>query len=48
MRDPRMHQIQEHLYRGLAMTDLVRHTDALHALWRRDSLAYAMQLTFHE
>jgi hypothetical protein len=48
MRDPRIAQIQEHLYRGLAIMDLVGHTDELHALWRRDSVAYAMQLAFHE
>jgi hypothetical protein len=48
VRDPRIHQIQEHLYSGLAIMDLVGHTEALHALWRRDSVAYAMQLAFHE
>jgi hypothetical protein len=48
MRDPRICQIQEHLYRGLAIMDLVGHTDELHALWRRDSVAYAMRLAFHE
>jgi hypothetical protein len=48
VRDPRIDQIQEHLYNGLAMMDLVGHTEVLHALWRRDSVAYAMQLAFHE
>jgi hypothetical protein len=48
MRDPRMHQIQEHLYNGLAILDLVGHLEELHALWRRDSVAYAMRLAFHE
>jgi hypothetical protein len=48
MRDPRIHHIQEHLYSGLAIIDLVGHTEELHALWRRDSVAYAMRLAFHE
>jgi hypothetical protein len=48
MRDPRIHHIQEHLYSGLAIIDLVGHTEELHALWRRDSMAYVMRLAFHE
>ena len=48
MRDPRIDQIQEHLYHGLALMDLVAHIDELHALWRRDSVSYAMRLAFRE
>ena len=48
MRDPRIHQIQEHLYNGLAIMDLVGHIEELSALWRRDSVAYAMRLAFRE
>jgi hypothetical protein len=46
MRDPRIRQIQEHLSSSLAMMDLVGHTDELYALWRRDSVAYALRLAF--
>jgi hypothetical protein len=46
--DPRIHQIQDHLYNGLALMDLVGHIDELHTLWRRDSVAYAMRLAFRE
>jgi hypothetical protein len=46
--DPRIHQIKEHLYNGLAIMDLVGHIEALHTLWRRDSVAYAMRLAFRE
>jgi hypothetical protein len=48
VRDPRIHQIKEHLYSGLAIMDLVGHTEELHELWRRDSVVYAMRLAFHE
>jgi hypothetical protein len=48
VRDDRIHQIKEHLYVGLAMMDLVGHVEELHALWRRDSVAYAMRLAFQE
>jgi hypothetical protein len=41
-------KIQEHLYNGLALMDLVAHIDELHALWRRDSMAYAMRLALRE
>ena len=46
--DPRIHQIKEHLYSGLAIIDLVGHTEELNALWRRDSVAYALRLAFRE
>jgi hypothetical protein len=46
--DPRIHQIKDHLYNGLALMDLVGHIDELHTLWRRDSVAYAMRLAFRE
>lgn len=48
MRDDRIDQIKEHLYSGLAVMDLVGHVEALDALWRRDSVAYAMRLAFKE
>jgi hypothetical protein len=48
VRDPRIDQIQDHLYNGLAIMDLVGHIDELHTLWRRDSVAYAMRLAFRE
>lgn len=48
MRDPRIHEIQDHLYNGLAIMDLVGHIEALNALWRRDSVTYAMRLAFRE
>jgi hypothetical protein len=46
--DPRIPRIQEHLYNGLALMDLVGHIDELHTLWRRDSVAYAMRLACRE
>jgi hypothetical protein len=46
--EPRIHQIKEHLYSGLAIMDLVGHIEDLDALWRRDSVAYAMRLAFRE
>jgi hypothetical protein len=48
VRDDRIDQIKEHLYSGLAMMDLVGHIEELDALWRRDSVAYAMRLAFQE
>ena len=48
MRDDRIDQIKEHLYSGLAIMDLVGHIEELDALWRRDSVAYAMRLAFQE
>jgi hypothetical protein len=48
VRDPRIQQIQEHLYNGLALMDLMGHIDELHTLWRRDSVAYAMRLALRE
>jgi hypothetical protein len=44
----RIHRIKEHLYTGLAIMDLVAHIEELDALWRRDSVAYAMRLAFQE
>jgi hypothetical protein len=32
MRDHRIHQIKEHLYRGLAIMDVVGHIEELYAL----------------
>jgi hypothetical protein len=48
MGDHRIHQMREHLYGGLAIMDLVGHIEELDALWRRDSVAYAMRLAFQE
>jgi hypothetical protein len=41
-------QVKEHLYTGLAIIDLAGHVEDLGALWRRDSVAYAMRLVFKE
>jgi len=46
--DPRIDQIKDHLYTGLALMDLVGHIDELHTLWRRNSVAYAMRLAWRE
>jgi hypothetical protein len=46
--EPRIHQIKEHLYSGLAIMDLAGHIEDLAALWRRDSVAYAVRLAFQE
>jgi hypothetical protein len=40
--------VKEHLYNGLAIIDLAGHVEDPGALWRRDSLAYAMSLVFRE
>ena len=48
MYDAHISQVKEHLYRGLAIMDLAAHVEELGALWRRDSLAYAMRLVFKE
>jgi hypothetical protein len=48
MCDDRFTQMKEHLYNGLAIIDLVGHVEDPGALWRRDSLAYAMRLVLRE
>jgi len=48
MKDKRIHQIREHLYAGLAIMDMVGHVEDPRALWRGDSVAYAMELAFQE
>lgn len=48
MNEYRIHQIKEHLDRGLALMDVVGHIEDLNALWRLDSVAYAMRLAWHE
>jgi hypothetical protein len=48
MRDDRIRQIQDHLYVGLAIMDVVGHVEDLSTLWRRDSVAFAMHVAFHE
>jgi len=44
----RVRQIKEHIYSGLAIIDLVAHIEDLDALWRHDSVAYAMRRAFQE